>query len=48
MCKTHLVKLVDTSDLKSDFEKSIGSNPIMSSSKKGQNDGIGRHARFRF
>lgn len=41
------MELVDTSDLKSDFIfKSIGSSPIMSSYC--QNDGIGRHTRFRF
>ena len=49
-----LVELVDTSDLKSDSSiKSIGSSPITSKifvAKKlfCQNDGIGRHARFRF
>ena len=44
--------MVDTSDLKSDSNKSIGSSPITSTVEKikfyYQNDGIGRHVRFRF
>jgi hypothetical protein len=43
-----LVELVDTSDLKSDSFQSIGSSPIMSNLNFCLNDGIGRHARFRF
>lgn len=42
--------LADTSDLKFDSKKkSIGSSPVTSNSiTHNQNDGIGRHARFRF